>query len=86
MLNFIIGAITLLLGILVGYSLGKGSSIIPEETRKQVKRLVQALPIDRGLGAIQRPSAHDIENFNNPIKQAEEEAMSKTFSEIIPKQ
>jgi hypothetical protein len=83
MLNFIAGAITLLLGILVGYSLGKGSSIIPEETRKQVKRLVQALPVDRGLGGVMRPTAHDIENFNNPVKQAEEAEMAKTFSQII---
>lgn len=84
MTEFTLGALVLLVGIWVGFSLGKNSSIIPEETRKQVKRLVDAMPFTKkDIGGVMRPSAHDIANFENPIKKAEEEEMGKTFSEII---
>jgi len=84
MLNFIAGAITLLVGILVGFSLGKNSSIIPEETRKQVKKLIDAMPFTkRDIGGVMRPTAHEVANFENPVKKAEEEEMSKTFGEIV---
>jgi len=84
MLNFIAGAITLLVGILVGFSLGKNSSIIPEETRKQVKKLIDAMPFTkRDIGGVMRPTAHEVANFENPVKKAEEEAMSETFKEIV---
>jgi hypothetical protein len=85
MIEFLLGAITLLVGVLVGFSLGKGSSIIPEETRKQVRRLIQALPIKRDIGAVERPSAQQIKRFENPALKAEEEEMNKTFNEIVPK-
>ncbi len=83
MIEFLIGALVSLASLYLGYIMGKNSSIIPEETRKQVKRLVRALPIDRGLGGVSRPTAHEIANYENPIKQAEEEEMSKTLSEIV---
>jgi hypothetical protein len=82
-MEFIYGAIVLLIGILVGFYLGKGSSLIPEETQKQVKRLIQSLPIKHDVGAVERPSAKMVEDFNNPIKKAGDEEMSKTFSEIV---
>lgn len=83
-MEFIYGAITLLIGILVGFYLGKGSSIIPEETRLQVKRLIQSLPTHKNdLGPVERPSAKQVDDFNNPMKKAGDEALSKTFSEII---
>ena len=85
MIDFLFGALTMGCGIYLGYALGKNSSIIPEETKRQVKRLIQALPIKNDLGAVERPTAHQIENFNNPIQKAEEEEMNKTFSEIVPK-
>jgi hypothetical protein len=83
MINYIAGALTSLISLWVGYTIGKGSSIIPEETRKQVKKLIQALPIDRGIGAIPAPTAKQVEEFNNPILKAENEAMSETFKEIV---
>ena len=84
MISFIVGAITLLVGILVGFSLGKNSSIIPEETRKQVKKLVDAMPFTKhDVGGVMRPTAHEVANFENPIKKAEEDEMNKTFSEIV---
>ena len=84
MLNFITGALILLIGILVGFSLGKYSSVIPEETRKQVKKLIDAMPFTKSdIGGVMRPTAHEVSNFENPIKKAEEEAMSETFREII---
>ena len=84
MISFIVGAITLLVGILVGFSLGKNSSIIPEETRKQVKKLIDAMPFTkRDIGGVMRPTAHEVANFENPIKKAEEEAMAETFKEIV---
>jgi hypothetical protein len=82
-MEFLYGAIVLLIGILVGFYLGKGSSLIPEETQKQVKRLIQALPVKNDLGPVERPSAKMVEDFNNPMKKAGDEALSKTFSEII---
>lgn len=84
MINFIIGSTLTLISILIGYYLGKGSSIIPEETRKQVKKLIQALPIDKGVGAIPRPTAQQLKDWDNPLIQAEKEEMSKTFSKIVP--
>lgn len=83
MINFLIGSLVTLISLWVGYTIGKGSSIIPEETRKQVKKLIQALPIDRGVGAVSVPTAHEVANYENPIKKAEEAEMSKTFSEIV---
>jgi hypothetical protein len=83
MIEIITGSIISLISLYIGYSLGKGSSIIPEETQKQVKRLIQALPIKRDIGAVLRPTQQDVERFNNPILQAEELEMSKTLSEII---
>lgn len=86
MINFIAGAVVTVLSILIGYSLGKGSSIIPEETRKQVKKLIDAMPFTKhDLGAVERPSAQDIKRFDNPLLKEEEEAMSETFREIVPK-
>lgn len=83
MINFITGSLVALISLWLGYSMGKNSSIIPEETTKQVKKLIQALPIDRGLGAVPRPTAADIKKYENPAIQAEEDEMSKTFSEIV---
>lgn len=86
MIEFIFGALIMGVGIYLGYVMGKGSSIIPEETQKQVKRLIQSLPIKRDLGAISSPTAQQVDDWNNPLVQAEKEIMSKTFSEIVPKQ
>jgi hypothetical protein len=83
MTEYILGTLSTLLAIWIGYSIGKGSSIIPKETTEQVKRLIRALPIDRGLGAVERPTAHQVEQFNNPVLKEEEEAMSDTFKEIV---
>lgn len=83
MSNFILGSLTMLIGIWIGYTLGKGSSIIPEETQKQVRRLIRSLPIKNDLGGVERPTAHEIDNFNNPVLKAAEEEMSETFKEII---
>ncbi len=83
MSEFLVGALTSLISLWIGYAIGKGSSIIPEETQKQVKRLARALPIDRGIGAVPRPTARDIKRFENPLLKAEEEEMSKTFREIV---
>lgn len=85
MIDFIIGSVIAVCSLYIGYTMGKGSSIIPEETQKQVKRLIQSLPIKRDIGAIERPTARQIDEFNNPLKQAENEEMDKTFKEIIPK-
>jgi hypothetical protein len=86
MIDFLLGAIVTGCAIYIGFALGKNSSIIPEETKRQVKRLIQALPIKKDIGMVERPTAHQIENYNNPIQKAEEEEMNKTFSEIVPKQ
>lgn len=83
MINFLIGSLVTLISLYIGYTIGKGSSIIPEETRKQVKKLIQALPIDRGVGAVMAPNAKQVEEFDNPILKAENEAMSETFKEIV---
>lgn len=83
MLEIITGSVLSLISLYIGYSLGKGSSIISEETQKQVKRLIQALPIKRDIGVVPRPTQQDVERFNNPILQAEEEEMSKTFKEVL---
>ena len=83
MIDFLFGALIMGCGIYLGFAMGKNSSIIPEETKQQVKRLIEILPIKRDIGMVPRPTAHEIENFNNPVKQAEEEAMSETFKEII---
>jgi len=86
MFDFLFGALIMGVGIYLGYVMGKGSSIIPEETQKQVKRLIQELPIKRGVGAVERPSAQQLEDWDNPLVQEEKNEMSKTFSEIVPKQ
>jgi hypothetical protein len=86
MIEFIFGALIMGVGIYLGYVMGKGSSIIPEETQKQVKRLIQNLPIKHDLGAVSAPTAQQVDDWNNPLVQAEKEEMSKTFSEIVPKQ
>lgn len=85
-LEFLFGALVLGCGIYLGWAMGKGSSIIPEETKRQVKRLIQSLPIDRGLGAVERPSAQQLKDWDNPLVQEEKDAMSATFKDIVPKQ
>ena len=83
MIEYIAGALTALVGIYAGYVIGKNSSIIPEKTQKQVRRLIRELPIQRGLGAVPRPTAHEVKKFNDPKLKAEEEEMSKTFKKIV---
>lgn len=83
MIEFLVGSLVTLISLWLGYTIGKGSSIIPEETRKQVSRLIRELPIKRDIGGVERPTAQDIKRFENPVLRAEEEEMSKTFSEIV---
>ena len=86
MIDFITGAITVLVSLYTGYCMGKGSSIIPEETQRQVKRLIQSLPIKHDLGAVSTPTAQQMDDWNNPLVQAEKEEMDKAFKELVPKQ
>jgi hypothetical protein len=83
MIDFLIGSLITLVSLWVGYKLGKGSSIIPEETQRQVKRLVQALPIKNDLGGVMRPTQTELNKFENPLLEEEEEEIGKTFKEII---
>lgn len=86
MIEFLFGALIALVSIYLGYVMGKGSSIIPEETQKQVKRLIQSLPIKNDLGGIERPTATQLKDWDNPLVQEEKDAMSETFRDIVPKQ
>ena len=86
MIEFIFGALIMGVGIYLGYVMGKGSSIIPEETQKQVKRLIQSLPIKHDLGAVSTPTAQQVDDWNNPLVQEEKEEMNKAFKELVPKQ
>jgi len=83
MIQFIVGSVVAAVCLWIGYSMGKNSSVIPEETQRQVKNLIRALPIKRDIGAVPRPTAADIKRFENPVLKAEEEEMSNTFKEII---
>ncbi len=77
------GSVITLISLWLGYTMGKGSSIIPEETQRQVKRLIQSLPIKKDIGAVARPTQQDIERYENPTLNDEEIEMSKTFKEVI---
>lgn len=83
MIDFIIGSLITLVSLWVGYKLGKGSSIIPEETRRQVKQLIRELPIKNDIGGVMRPTQTELKRFENPLVEEEEEEMNKTFKEII---
>lgn len=86
MIDFLLGSIITGIGVYVGFTMGKGSSIIPEETQKQVKRLIQNLPIKKDVGAVSRPTEQQIENWNNPLIRAEKNEMKDFFDKEIPKQ
>lgn len=83
MIDFLLGSIVSALSIWIGFRLGKGSSIIPEETVKQVKQLVENLPIKQELGTVERPTAHDLKRFEDPRLAEEEKVMGDTFKQII---
>jgi hypothetical protein len=83
MINFLIGSLTTLISLYIGYTLGKGSSIIPEATQRQVRQLIRELPIKRDIGAVERPTAEDVRNYENPLVKDEEDEMSETFKKII---
>lgn len=83
MIEMLTGSVITLISLWLGYTMGKGSSIIPEETQRQVKRLIQSLPIKKDIGAVARPTQQDIERYENPTLNDEEIEMSKTFKEVI---
>ena len=83
MIEFLIGFIITLISLLIGYYLGKGVNPLPKETIEKVKRVFEALPNKSGVGAVERPSATQLEKFNNPINKAGEEETSKMFERLV---
>jgi len=86
MFNFIGGFIVTIISLLLGFYLGSKSerSGLPEETLAKVKQVFKKIQLKReAVGGVTRPTAQDIERYDNPKLKEEEQAMAETFSQII---
>ena len=82
-MNEIITFFIVIISVLVGYFIGSKNNPISKENVDKLRNTIIKTFEKRDLGAVPRPTAHEIEKFENPVLKAEEEEMSKTFSKII---
>lgn len=82
-MNEIITFIIVIISILIGYFLGRGTNPFPKETIEKVKKVFENIIVRSDIGGVERPTARQVEDFNNPLKKAGDNEMSKTFSEIV---
>lgn len=83
--SYLLGSFTTLLALFIGYLLGSSSN--GTVTFKEVGKFINKVnPLaDNKLGAIERPTAKDIMYRANPKLKEEEDIMTATFNELVPK-
>ncbi len=82
-MNEIITFIIVIISILIGYFLGRGNNPFPKETIEKVKKVFENIVVKSDVGPIERPTARQVEDFDNPLKKAGDQAMSDTLREIV---
>lgn len=86
MLSFILGFIVTLISLLIGFVLGKLTNPFTQETVQKVKQVFDAIPnsvLKKDIGAVERPTATMVEDYNNPVKRAGDNEMSKTLEKLV---
>ena len=83
--ELLLGAALILIGILVGFSLGQHGKPLPPKVQQQLTEIFKKkvdLVNPAGVGAVTRPTQDQIDRWNNPKLAQEEKIMSETFTEL----
>lgn len=81
MTELLTGFTITLISLLTGYSLGKNSRIIPEQTQKKINQIFNRVVTPKSdVGAVVRPNAQQNYYRDNPTIAREDELMDDTLN------
>lgn len=73
-----------IISLLIGFQLGKDQRLIPEKAQRRIEEILTRTVQDKGVGAVERPTAQDNYYRDNPKVKIEDDVMNNTI-EILNK-